>query len=414
MKNYEFCQRNIDDLIPYANNSRTHSKKQVSQIASSIQEYGFTNPVLISDDNNIIAGHGRVLAAQKLKMTQVPCVVLSGLTPMQIKAYVIADNRIAENAGWDEEMLSLELSILKENEYNLELLGFEIDELEKLLKDEMVVGLTDEDEAPPVPENPISKLGDIWLLGNHRLMCGDSTDIAQVDLLMNGQKADLLFTDPPYGVSYADKNKSLNAVGEGNRIERKIINDHMTVDETGELFLKSFKSGHHATKEGASYYICGPQGGDLMMMMMMIEQSGWQRKHMIVWVKNNHVLGRMDYHYKHEPIFYGWKQKNSHKFYGNKSQTSVWNFDKPLKSDLHPTMKPVELVAKAIENSSKSGDIVLDLFGGSGSTLIACEKTKRTAYLMELDPHYVDVIIKRWQDYTGQKATHAVTGIYHG
>jgi DNA modification methylase len=223
---------------------------------------------------------------------------------------------------------------------------------------------------------------------------------------MDGQRADMVFTDPPYGVSYADKNKALNATGRGNRIQREIKNDHLSLDESFGLWRDSFGSLHSACKEGAAYYVSSPSGGEQMMMMKALDESGWPVRHTIIWVKNNHVLGRCDYHYKHEPILYGWKEGAGHTWFGGRSQFSVWNVDKPVKSELHPTMKPIELIEIPVMNNTKSGDIVIDLFGGSGSTLITCEKTSRHCRMMELDPIYCDVIITRWQDYTGQTAIH--------
>ena len=397
--------------MPYARNARTHSDEQISQIAASIKEWGWTVPVLIDEDGGLIAGHGRVLAARKLGLAEIPVMVATGWSEAQKRAYVLADNKLAMNAGWDNEMLSLELGEIGDLGFNLDLTGFGTDEIEALLAPVGTEGLTDEDAVPEVPEAPVTVLGDVWLLGKHRVMCGDSTSIDAVDNLMAGQKADMFFTDPPYGVSYADKNKSLNAIGKGNGIQTPIINDHMTVNETGDLWFQSFSNAHLTTSEKAVYYICGPQGGELMMMMMMmILKAGWQLKHTMIWVKNNHVLGRMDYHYKHEPIMYGWKDGESHNWYGDHSQMSTWEVDKPVKSALHPTMKPIGLMEKAIGNSTKTGNVVLDLFGGSGSTLIACEKTGRYARLMELDPKYCDVIVKRWQEFTGKIATHAETG----
>jgi site-specific DNA-methyltransferase (adenine-specific) len=263
-----------------------------------------------------------------------------------------------------------------------------------------------EDEPPPVNENEpaVSQLGEVYQLGRHRLMCGDSTKIEDIEKLMNGQKADMVFTDPPYGVSYADKNAALNIAEKGNRIQSPIEGDHKTVDEMYQMWLSAFSNMNVISKDGFSYYVCSPQGGELMMMMMMaLKESGVQVKHTIIWVKNNIVLGRSDYHYKHEPILYGWG-KGPHQFYGGRTKNSVWNFDKPLKSDLHPTMKPIALIAEAINNSSKSDDIILDLFGGSGSALIACEQTNRVCYCSEIDNKYVDVIIKRWMKFAGKRA----------
>ena len=398
-------QRKVSELIPYANNSRTHSDAQVAQIAASIKEFGWTNPILIDGENGIIAGHGRLLAARKLGYDEVPTIELSTLTEAQKKAYVIADNKLALNAGWDDDVLRIELEALQELEFDLDVLGFDEKELANLLTPEQVEGLTDEDDAPPIPEEPKTRPGDIYQLGKHRLMCGDSTSIDAVEKLMDGLLADLVVTDPPYGVSYADKNKSLNATGRGNRIQTPIKNDHLKGDELKNFFLSAFSSMFIAMKPGAPFYVFAPQGGEqMMMMMMMMQEACLPVRHELIWVKNNHVLGRADYHYKHEPVLYGWKDGAGHPWYGDRNKFSIWNINKPAQSKLHPTMKPVELVEIPIQNSSKGQDIVFDLFGGSGTTLIACEKTGRQARLMELDPKYCDVIVKRWEDFTGKKA----------
>lgn len=400
-------QIEIESLLPYARNSRTHSDEQTAQIAASIKEFGFTNPVLIDNENQIIAGHGRVLAARKLQLKVVPCIRLGYLTETQKKAYVIADNKLALNSGWDDEMLALEIAELKDEDFEIELLGFTDDELAGLAEQiaEEVEGLTDEDDAPAVPDEAKTKLGDIYKLGKHRLMCGDSTSIDALDKLMDGTLADLVVTDPPYGVSYADKNRSLNASGRGNRIQTPIKNDHLQGDELKDFFLVAFSSMFIAMKPGAPFYVFAPQGGEqMMMMMMMMQESCLPVRHELIWVKNNHVLGRADYHYKHEPVLYGWKEGAGHPWYGERNKFSIWNINKPNQSKLHPTMKPVELVEIPITNSSKGQDVILDLFGGSGTTLIACEKTNRQARLMELDPKYCDVIVKRWEEFTGKKA----------
>lgn len=402
----------IDALIPYARNARTHSDEQILQIAGSIREFGFTNPVLIDGDGGIIAGHGRVMAARKLGLADVPCIRLAHLTDAQKRAYVIADNKLALNAGWDDALLALELRELAEMDFDLRLTGFDDDEISKLLDLELGEGegQGDADAVPEVRPDPISRPGDVWALGRHRVMCGDSTDEASAFLLLEGQQTDMVFTDPPYGVSYADKNESLNKASKGNCIQTEIMNDHLQGDALGGFFLAIFSTMAAVMKPGCPFYVCAPQGGEQMMMMMMMMKAGIPMRHELIWIKNNHVLGRADYHYKHEPILYGWKEGAGHPWYGERDKFSTWHVDKPLQSKLHPTMKPVELVEIAIKNSSKRGDTVLDLFGGSGSTLIACEKTARGARLMELDPRYVDVIVRRWQDFTGQRATHAETG----
>ncbi len=405
-------RRQIEALIPYARNSRTHSDEQIDQLVASMREWGWTNPVLVDERGEIIAGHGRVMAARKLGLTEVPVIVAAGWTEAQKRAYVIADNKLALNAGWDEELLALELGDLQELGFDLDLIGFSDDELADLLdEEETTEGLTPDDETPDVLPEAVSVTGDVWKLGKHRVMCGDSTDEASAFLLLEGQQADMVFTDPPYGVSYADKNESLNKASKGNHIQTEIMNDHLQGDALGAFFLAIFRTMAAVMKPGCPFYVCAPQGGEqMMMMMMMMMKAGIPMRHELIWVKDNHVLGRADYHYKHEPILYGWKDGAGHPWYGGRDKFSTWHVDKPMQSKLHPTMKPVELVEIALENSSKRGDTVLDLFGGSGATLIACEKTGRIARLMELDPRYVDVIVRRWQDYTGQQAVLEATG----
>ena len=318
-------------------------------------------------------------------------------------AYMIADNKLTDESDWNYSDLEIIFEDLKLEDFEVELTGFDQNQIQEV--EEKVHGpqeITEDDFNPEGVVETIVQPGDIWELGNHRLMCGDSTQPEDVELLVD-YDIDLFFTDPPYGVSYADKNAFLNAISRGNRIQTPINNDHKSLIEMKEIWLKSFNNALNVATKGASYYICSPQGGELMMMMMMILEAGWELKHTIIWVKNNHVLGRSDYNYKHEPIIYGWKE-GGHKFYSKGSEVSVWEIDKPHKSDLHPTMKPIELCARAIKNSSLVGDNVLDLFGGSGSTLIACEQLQRNCYMMELDPHYCDVIITRWETFTGQKA----------
>jgi len=405
-------QRKIEALIPYVNNSRTHSDEQVAQIAASVREFGWTNPILVDGQNGIIAGHGRLAAARKLGLTEVPVIVLDHLSEAQKKALVIADNKLASNAGWDDEMLRLELGDLQEMGFDATIAGFTTEELDALLNvTEGTDGLTDEDDVPEAPDEPTTRLGDVWILGKHRLMCGDSTSIDAVEKLMDGALADLVVSDPPYGVSYADKNKSLNSVNKGNRNQTPIKNDHLKDGALEDFFLGAFSAIFIAIKPGAPFYIFAPQGGEQMMMMMMMQKASLPVRHELIWVKNNHVLGRADYHYKHEPVLYGWKEGAGHPWYGERSKFSIWNVNKPNQSKLHPTMKPVELLEIPINNSSKGQDVVLDLFGGSGSTLIACEKTARQCRMMELDPKYCDVIVKRWQEFTGKAATHAESGI---
>lgn len=384
------------DLIPYVNNSRTHSDEQVAQIASSIKEFGFTNPVLIDADNGIIAGHGRLMAANKLGLDTVPCIRLSDLTPAQLKAYVIADNKLALNAGWNDELLRIELDALKEMDFDLGLTGFSQEELDAMFP-KVVDALTDEDAVPEPPAIPKTVEGDIWLLGDHRVMCGDSTSIDAVEKLMDGQLADQLVTDPPYNVNYKGSNGLT------------IKNDSMD-DSTFRQFLRdAFTAADSVMKAGAVFYIWH---ADLegYNFRGACKDVGWQVRQTLIWNKNALVMGRQDYHWKHEPCLYGWKDGSAHLWASDRKQTTIIECNKPQQNGVHPTMKPVELMEYQILNNTRGSDIVLDLFGGSGSTLIACEKTGRKARLMELDPKYCDVIVKRWQEFTGKKAVHAETG----
>ena len=388
--------RNIGEIIPYARNSRTHSEEQVAQIAASIKEFGWTNPVLIDEENGIIAGHGRLAAARKLGHTQIPVIELTGLSEAQKRAYVIADNKLALNAGWDTEMLVNELRDLEGMDIDLALTGFSADELNDMLavKEE---GLTDEDAAPPPPEEPITKPGDIWVLGKHRLMCGDSTSIDAVDKLMP-EKANMIFTDPPYlmdfnGGIHADGSKSFNSKHGG------IKNDKMS-EKDGNDFLDAINSVITTKVDGAFYITFYRLGIDKYFSSM--NRTGLKCRSLIIWDKGNHTLSNSDYMSMYEPMFYGWV--NNHKFYGGKNGMDIWRIKRTAKNELHPTMKPVELVEKAILDGTQINGIVLDLFGGSGTTLIAAEKNGRVARLMELDPKYCDVIVKRWEEFTGKKA----------
>ena len=388
----------IEKLIPYAKNSRTHSDEQVAQIAASIKEFGFNNPVLIGEDDVIIAGHGRVMAARKIGLMEVPCIRLGHLTETQRKAYIIADNRLALNAGWDNELLTIELNELLADNFALDILGFDVDELKNLLDPvKPTEGLTDEDEVPEVPEEPKTKLGDIYQLGRHRLMCGDSTSIDAVEKLMP-ETANMIFTDPPYlmdftGGIHADGSKSFNAK------HGAIKNDKMSEQE-GNDFLDAINSIIKIKVDGAFYITFYRLG--IGKYYASFDRTGLKCRSLIIWDKGNHTLSNSDYMSMYEPMFYGWV--NNHKFYGGKNGMDIWRIKRTPKNDLHPTMKPVELVEKAILDGSQVNGIVLDLFGGSGSTMIAAEKQGRCARLMELDPKYCDVIVKRWEDFTGQKA----------
>lgn len=382
----------ISVLIPYARNARTHSDEQIAQIAGSIKEFGFNNPVLIDKDNGVIAGHGRLAAARKLGLKEVPCIRLEHLTETQRKAYILADNRIALNSGWEAELLSLELSELLEGGVNLESLGFDADEIDALLnKIEPTEGLTDEDATPEVPEEPVTKPGDVWILGKHRLMCGDSTSVDAVDKLMAGQKADMVFTDPPYGVEYQSNMRTKSAKFD------VLANDDTFLDiapivemfSTGWVFVwTSWKvQGRWIDQFSAFDYptnivIWHKPGGGIGDLKRTFSSD---YEVALVWHRGAELCG--------------------------KRIGSVWTINKDGASTyVHPTQKPVALGTEAMDKTTRIGNIVLDLFGGSGSTLIAAEKTGRIARLMELDPKYCDVIVKRWQDFTGKQATLEATG----
>jgi DNA modification methylase len=392
----------VASLIPYARNARTHSDEQVAQIAASIAEFGFTNPILTDGERGVIAGHGRLAAARKLELTEVPVIELTHLSAIQKKAYILADNRIAANAGWDNELLGVELAELQDAGFDLELMGFGDEELERLLNGEGdTTGLTEDDAVPDVPVDPVSKTGDVWLLGQHRLLCGDSTVLTDVERVMNGQLADMAFTDPPYNVDYGN-----NAKDKMRGKDRRIMND--ALGDGFYQFLYDACVNLLIVTKGACY-VC-MSSSELHTLQRAWLEAGGKWSTFVIWAKNTFTLGRADYQRQYEPILYGWKEGTKHFWCGDRDQSDIWNYNKPRVNDLHPTMKPVELVERAIKNSSKTRDIVLDLFGGSGTTIIACEKTNRQARLVELDPKYVDVIVKRWEDYTGLKATRESDG----
>ncbi len=419
----------IDKIAEFGNNARTHSDSQLEQIAGSIREFGFTNPILIDEASTIIAGHGRFAAAKMLGLDKVPCIRLTHLSERQRRAYILADNKLAMNAGWDFEKLAEELSYLAESEYDLTMTGFAEDELDALLKadadllpddftkpEKIVVsqhertvgteGLTDADAVPEVFENPVSRVGDVWVLDDHRLMCGDSTKFDDVSILMKGGKAQMIFTAPPWNVNYG-------AVKDGNAMgykSRTILNDHMD-DDNWALFVRGFCTQlKEQSLPGAIIYLV-MSAQEWPSIHKGLQDAGFHWSSTIIWAKDRLVLSRKDYHTQYEPIWYGWNDDGARlKPLEDRTQTDVWNFARPSVSELHPTTKPVELIMRAIDNSSSKGNVVLDLFGGSGSTMIACEKTGRKARLMELDEKYVDVIVKRWQEFTGKKAIHEQTG----
>lgn len=390
-------------LLPYARNARTHSEEQVAQIAASIVEFGFTNPILAGSDGIIVAGHGRLTAAQKLGLEVVPVVVLDHLTPTQRRALIIADNRIAENAGWDDAMLRVELDALRDDDFDLSLTGFDADALADLFEGEDAdTGQTGDDEVPESQETVISRLGDVWLLGGHRVLCGDATDAKSYEVLLQGNEVDMTVTDPPYNVNYANSAKD-----KMRGKDRAILNDNLG-DGFYDFLLAALKP-IMANCTGAVYVAMS--SSELDVLQSAFREAGGKWSTFIIWAKNTFTMGRSDYQRQYEPILYGWPEGGKHHWCGDRDQSDVWQIKKPHKNDLHPTMKPVELVERAIRNSSKPGDVVLDPFGGSGTTLIAAEKSGRTARLMELDPKYVDVIVRRWQDWTGKLAKRESDGI---
>ena len=417
---------NLKDLAPNPRNPRTISDDQLTRLAKSLEKFGDISGFVFNRRTGRLAGghqRGKALPDAPITITREYAeptrsgTVAEGYVEINGERFSIrfvdwdeqtehAANVAANKHGgsFDNEKLREIMLELDHHNFDLDLTGFSLDELDILMAPvHKMEPQCDEDEIPERVE-PRTKLGDIYRLGNHRVKCGDSTILTQVEELMNGEKAELLWTDPPYGVSYADKNAFQNSIALGKRIQERILGDHQTPDQMNEFWFTVLSNAFAVLEEKSSYYIASPQGGDLMMMMSII-RAGFQLKHMLIWVKNNHVLGRCDYNYKHEPMLYGWKENGTHEFYGaGRCKTSVWDFNKPTKNDLHPTMKPVELIEESILNSSGPGRQVLDLFGGSGSTLIACEKTGRKCFMMELDPHYVDVICARWEKFTGRKA----------
>ena len=427
----------VERLVPYARNAKQHSPEQVTKIADSIREFGFLNPVLVDSENNIIAGHGRVLAAQEMGMEKVPCIVIDGLTDEQRRAYILADNRLAELATWDMDLVEEELEKLENEGFNVDLTGFDWDAAAEL--EPIEEKYHDASEVlEPIDEKPDglrTKRGDIWILGNHRLMCGDSSSPEDMNKLFDGTLADMVFTDPPYGVAIGSKNKDINSVapGRGGHVEEDIENDTLDVEDLYPILRDAMGLLREHCAEHASYYVTSPPGGDMGLMMMMMRDAGLTVRHALAWIKNSPTfsLGRLDYDYRHEMVFYTWTKK--HKFYGGfdntiiddnqrledlskaelkdlvhalkgDGSTSAIYCDKPLHSKLHPTMKPLKLIQRFIYNSSQEGDTVADIFGGSGSTLIVCEAMNRNCVMMELDPHYCDVIVERWEQFTGEKA----------
>ena len=377
----------IGKLIPYVNNARTHSKEQITKLRSSLREFGFVNPVIIDREFNVIAGHGRILAAKEENIGQVPCVFVNYLTEAQKKAYILADNRFALDAGWDEEMLRVEMEALQGMDFDVSLTGFDEAEIADLFAaDDNEAQEDDFDEEAALQAEPFVKAGDLWLLGKHRLLCADSTKPEDVKLLMDGKKANVCITAPPYACNYTG--------GTG----MKIMNDNLKGEEFYQFLLSAFKNAYENLADGAAIYIFHSDAEKVNFYNAVVA-VGFHYSTTCIWVKQSLVLGRFDYQMRHEPVIYAFKDTVKHKFYGDRKQTTVWEFDRPSKSKLHPTTKPLPLIAYPMKNSSLVNSIVLDLFGGSGSTLMAAEQMDRTAYLMELDPAYASAIVRRFVAY---------------
>jgi DNA modification methylase len=381
----------INSIQPYINNPRKLKDSAIEKVAKSIKEFGFRQPIVVDTNRIIVVGHTRYRASKKLGLKEVPITIAENLTQEQINAYRIADNRTNEEAEWDLELLKTEIKELELADFNLDLTGFDEDQLNNMLFEEKQ-GLTDEDEVPEAPEEPITKLGDIWKLGKHKLICGDSTILNNYEKLFNENKADLLMTDPPYNVDYESKSTGM-----------KIQNDNKSDDDFLQFLTDAFNNCAIHLKLGCSFYIFHSDWYGLEFRQS-IKNSDLELKQNLIWAKNSMVMGRQDYQWQHEPCLYGWKRGASHSWYSDRKQTTIIKFDKPTKSKLHPTMKPVGLIEYLIKNSSKQEDIILDPFLGSGTTLMACEKQGRICYGVELDPKYCDVIVKRWEEFTGFKA----------
>jgi len=383
----------IEELVPYSKNAR-HNEKAVDKVASSIKEFGFKNPIIIDANNEIIAGHTRLLAAKKLGIIEVPTIMAEDLSPEQVRAFRIADNKTGEYAEWDFELLAQELEELNKEGYSLDLTGFDFSEAEKLMdefKQETEENM-EEETVPAPPENPITKRGDIWLLGKHRLMCGDSTIASDMERLMDEKKANLIVTDPPYNVDYTGKTKDA----------LKIENDKMDNHSFYNFLHDAFTRLYEVAEDGAGIYMFHADSEGLNFRKAFIE-AGFKLAQCCIWAKQTMVMGRQDYHWQHEPVLYGWKPTAGHYWNSDRKQTTLWHFDRPFRNEFHPTMKPVALICYPIKNSSKIGDLVLDSFGGSGSTLMACIETDRICYTMELEEKYADVVVNRYIDKMGSE-----------
>ena len=386
-KEMQYYLADVSELIPYVRNARTHSEAQVAQIAASIREFGFLSPILVAEDNTILAGHGRLAAALKLGLKKVPCVKENHLTETQKRAYIIADNKLSLNAGWDSELLAVELSELEGADFNLDLLGFDEAELSSIFDADKDVNEDDFDVEKELEEPCFSKTGDMWTLGRHRIICGDATKLETYKTLLENTKVNLVVTDPPYNVNY-----------EGSA--GKIKNDNMEDDKFYQFLFNSFVNMEQAMADDASIYVFHADTEGLNFRKAF-QDAGFYLSGCCIWKKPSLVLGRSPYQWQHEPCLYGWKKKGKHKWYAGRKETSVWEFEKPKKNADHPTMKPIALLAYPIKNSSMTNSLVLDPFAGSGSTLIACEQTGRICYAIELDEKYCDVIVKRYIEQIG-------------
>lgn len=374
-----------DKLIPYVNNARTHSAEQVNKLRASLREFGFINPVIVDKDLNVIAGHGRILAAKEEKIPEVPCVYVDYLTEAQKKAYILADNRMAMDAGWDEELLRVEIEALQAEAFDVSLTGFDEKEISDLFKDSNGTGAEDDDFdlSAALEQAAFVEQGDVWTVGRHRVMCGDATVVEDVQKLMDGKKANLILTDPPYGVSFQS--------ADGLSIQ----NDSIKGEEFYQFLLAAMQNMVSVLEPGGAAYVFHADTEGLNFRRAFVD-AGLHLAGCCIWVKNSLVLGRSDYQWQHEPVLYGFLKNGKHSWYSDRKQTTIWNFDKPKRNKNHPTSKPLDLLAYPIGNSTQANAIVLDTFGGSGSTLMACEQTNRICYTMELDPKYASVILRRY------------------
>lgn len=376
----------LSKLKPYERNAKIHGEEQIKMLMASIQEFGFLSPCLVERGTfNLIAGHGRVEAARRLGMEKVPCVFVEDITEAQRRAYILADNRLTELGEWNMDLVTDELTALDDMDFDISLTGFELES--------ETPEITEDDYEPTPPKEPKAKRGDIYQLGRHRLMCGDATSAEDVGMLTGGVLVDLYLTDPPYNVDYTGKTKDA----------LKIENDKKKDDEFRSFLVSAFYAAKTVMKGGAAFYIWHADS-EGYNFRSACKDAGWTVRQCLIWAKNSMVMGRQDYQWKHEPCLYGWNDGGSHAWYSDRKQTTILNFDRPTRSAEHPTMKPIPLFDYLIRNSTKAGDIVLDTFGGSGTTIMACEQDDRCGYLMELDPRYVDVIIDRWEQFTGERA----------